>query len=99
MFPACKECGHPMPPRRCLQCGTAVEAHTNVTTGQHSHPVPEQDVSICAYCSSLSMFTESGLRELTDEEWRYLMEDEGVCKAVMMANHLRQTGRVEPPWT
>lgn len=87
----CEVCGKTMFPRYCPHCGVMVDADMPVA-GAHRHPTPEQDVSICVFCSGLSIFTDNGLRLPTDEEWRRAMANEETRRAIAVLSMMRRDG-------
>lgn len=89
----CKECGKLMIERHCPHCGAMVDDHMPVH-GVHVHPTPEEDVSICVFCSGLAVFTEDGLRVMTDEEWNAAMRNPTTQAALAALGSLRARGRI-----
>lgn len=89
----CQVCGKTMIERHCPHCGAMVDDHLPVN-GVHVHPTPEQDLSICVFCSGLSIFTEDGLRVTTEEEWKAAMSSPEAQAALEALGFLRARGRI-----
>lgn len=85
------DCGRIMYPRHCPQCGAMVDADMPVK-GEHRHPVPEEDFSVCVFCSAVSVFTEHGLRLPTDEEWKAAMSLPDTQRALDAISYARAQG-------
>jgi len=90
---ACEECGKIMFPRHCPHCGVMVDAELPVE-GEHRHAEPEVSVSICVFCSGLSIFTENDLRLPTDAEWREAMAQPDTQLAVATLMYMRARGQI-----
>lgn len=84
-----------MPPRVCPHCGSRNDGDTVLYTKEHTHPNPD-DLSICLYCSGLSIYTETGLRYPTDEEFAKFMKNDRVQKAIAAMSMLRAEGKIPP---
>jgi hypothetical protein len=62
-----------MKPSKCLNCGKVLDAAT--CTDRESAPTPGS-LSVCAYCSAVSMFDENlKLRPLTEAEVEEIFAD------------------------
>jgi hypothetical protein len=90
----CEVCGEVVFPRYCPHCGMLVDGATPVDD-THGHPQPE-DISICLYCSGLSVYTQNGLRLPTDEEWKSAMAKSDVQRAVAALSYMRSKGQIPP---
>ena len=61
----------------CAHCRKPIETHTSLRGA--SKP-KEGSLSLCFYCGTLSVFTDSGaLRSITDEEVKVLKESDPVA--------------------
>lgn len=74
----------------CPSCGNVLDGATEVH-GSDASPPGEGDLSICVYCSALSVFTGIGLdkRKPTKDELRTALSDERVrlvLAAINVAN-------------
>ena len=78
----------------CPSCGAKVDGHTAV--GHEDVDPDPGDVSICLYCSGISIYTPLGLREVTDEEWHSIMAQEDVQKALAAIAAVRAQGGIPP---
>lgn len=78
----------------CPSCGAKVDGHSAIGHGEVD-PDPG-DVSICLYCSGLSIYTPYGLRVTTDEEWRSIMAQDDVQKALAAIAAVRAKGDIPP---
>lgn len=89
-FEFCETCGGPIIPRYCLGCGILVDGHTQVD-GKPICPKPG-DISICLYCSQVTIFTVSGLRWPTDEEHDEIMANPQTSKGIAAVVEMRRRG-------
>lgn len=78
----------------CPHCGAKVDDHASIGEGDVD-PEPGH-VSICLHCSGLAIFTPLGLRVCTDEEWRSIMAQDDVQKAIAAIAAVRAQGGIPP---
>lgn len=92
MFETCKNCGTAVIPRRCLACGTLIDAHR---AADLSGNCPKTgDVSVCLYCVNIAIFTNTGLRELTADERESVLADEELNRAVIAVREMHEQGLI-----
>lgn len=87
------------PKRRCPQCSSVCDADTGLETTKTPSP---GDVSICLYCSGISIFVDNGaysptLRRATDDELEELLRDPLIRNAAYAIGSARKRGLVPLP--
>lgn len=75
-------------PQTCPGCGTGNDAH--YLASKLVGPPGPGSVSICAYCLTIGVYSESGIRLPTPEESRNIAADAEIQQAVAAANAWRR---------
>ncbi len=75
----------------CPYCGAGNDMSTE--TLRDRKPPKPGDVSVCAYCAGLAVFTEAGLRLPTAAELEEFNRDPAVQRAVGVVHKLIEEGR------
>lgn len=58
-------------PSNCPHCNHHLDAAAGLKASETEHamePTPEESITLCLHCGEWAMFTETGLRKLTDDE-------------------------------